>query len=358
MSNRTKYQDWLNSILSAAGDAFQLNAEGWERAIKRMEARESSWIVKIVSVIGGIMATQFFLGFLLIGGITESPIALSIIGLMLIIGSLFALRKVDLLIADTIAICSYLTGFVLVALAQNLWKVSINQAAVIQLVIALVTLIFIRHTILAFFAFSIVMGCGLFLFFNNSLLAWVQIWPAALSISLVILYEKEAGILCFLGKMASWYRPLLLVVALVFIGMLQLLGKRHLVDGIGEDFSYVSILLLLLFVRLVFQTVPLFDVLDRNQRIIITAVVTSILLPTLISPAIVGILLLLLLSFRSGDRWIWILSLVSLIVFMSEYYYDLDYTLLTKSYILMGTGAGFLLLYFFTRKKWSAHEVE
>jgi uncharacterized membrane protein len=111
-------------------------------------------------------------------------------------------------------------------------------------------------------------------------------------------------------------------------------------------------------VRLVFQTVPLLDVPDRNQRIIITAVVTSILLPTLISPAIVGILLLLLLSFRSGDRWIWILSLVSLIVFMSEYYYDLDYTLLTKSYILMGTGAGFLLLYFFTRKKWLAHEME
>lgn len=358
MSNRIQYQNWLSSVMTSAGDAFQLNAAGWERAIKRMEARESSWIVKIVSVIGGIMATQFFLGFLLIGGINESPIALSIIGACLIIGSLFALRKVDLLIADTIAICSYLTGFVLVALAQNLWKVSINQAAVIQLVLALVTLIFIRHTILAFFAFSIVMGCGLFLFFNHSLLAWVQVWPAALSIALVILYENEARILGLLQKMAAWYRPLLVVLALVFIGMLQLLGKRHLVDGLGEDFSYVSILLLLLFVRLVFQVLPLFAVSDRNQRTIITAVVALILLPTLISPAIVGILLLLLLSFRAGDRWIWILSLLSLVVFMSEYYYDLDYTLLTKSYILMGTGAGFLLLYFFTRKKWTSHEME
>lgn len=79
MSNRIQYQNWLSSVMTSAGDAFQLNAAGWERAIKRMEARESSWIVKIVSVIGGIMATQFFLGFLLIGGITESPIALSII---------------------------------------------------------------------------------------------------------------------------------------------------------------------------------------------------------------------------------------------------------------------------------------
>lgn len=358
MSNRIQYQNWLSSVMTSAGDTLQLNAAGWERAIKRMEARESSWIVKIVSVIGGIMATQFFLGFLLIGGITESPFALSIIGTCLIIGSLFALRNVDLLIADTIAICSYLTGFVLVALAQNLWKVSINQAAVILLVLALITLIFIRHTILAFFAFSIVIGCGLFLFFNHSLLAWVQVWPAALSIALVILYEKEARIIRFLRHMGSWYRPLLLVVALVFIGMLQLLGKRHLVQGIGEDFSYVSILLLLLFVRLVYQILPMFDVYERNQRIAITACVALIILPTLISPAIVGILLLLLLSFRAGDRWIWILSLVSLIVFMSEYYYDLDYTLLTKSYILMGTGAGFLLLYFFTRKKWTTHEME
>lgn len=358
MSNRIQYQNWLSGVMASAGDAFQLNAAGWERAIKRMEARESSWIVKIVSVIGGIMATQFFLGFLLIGGITESPIALSIIGTFLIIGSLFALRKVDILIADTIAVCAYLTGFVLLALAQNIWKISIDLAAVIQLVLALVTLVFIRHTILAFFAFSIVMGCGLFLFFNNALLKWVQLWPAALSIILVVLYENEARILSFLRKMSSWYRPLLLVVALVYIGMLQLLGKRHLVDGIGEDFSYVSILLLLLFVRVVFQILPSLAVSDRNQRVIITAVVGLILLPTLISPAIVGILLLLLLSFRAGDRWIWILSLVSLIVFLSEYYYDLDYTLLTKSYILMGTGAGFLLLYFFTRKKWSANEME
>lgn len=358
MSNRIQYQNWLSSVMTSTGDAFQLNEAGWERAIKRMEARESSWIVKIVSVIGGIMATQFFLGFLLIGGITESPFALSIIGTCLIIGSLFALRNVDLLIADTIAICSYLTGFVLVALAQNLWKVSINQAAVIQMVLAIATLLFIRHTILAFFAFSIVIGCGLFLFFNHSLLAWVQVWPAALSITLVILYEMEARIIRFLRHMGSWYRPLLLVVALVFIGMLQLLGKRHLVQGIGEDFSYVSILLLLLFVRLVYQILPMFDVYDRNQRIAITACVALIILPTLISPAIVGILLLLLLSFRAGDRWIWILSLVSLIVFMSEYYYDLDYTLLTKSYILMGTGASFLLLYFFTRKKWTTHEME
>jgi uncharacterized membrane protein len=109
---------------------------------------------------------------------------------------------------------------------------------------------------------------------------------------------------------------------------------------------------------LVFLILPQLDVHEKNKRISITVLVALIVLPTLLSPAIVGILLLLLLSFRSGDRWIWILSLVSLIVFMSEYYYDLDYTLLTKSYILMGTGAGFLLLYFFTRKKWLAHEME
>lgn len=358
MSNRLLYQQWLSDIQAAAGESFQLKEAGWDKAMKRMEARESSWIVKIVSVIGGFMATQFFLSFLLVGGITESPVALSVIGTLLITGSLFAMRKVDLLVADTMAVCSYLTGFVLLALAFDIWKWPADRTALLGMISALFTLLLIRHTILAFFALAICMGCGLFLYFHYPLLQWIQLWPAGLALALVGLYEKEAAIISFFRRNLAWYRPLLLVVALVFIGMLQLLGKRHQLKGIGEDFSYVSVFLLLLLLREVYRILPQLQVTNPPPRLTIVLAVGLILLPTLISPAIVGILLLMLLSFRAGDRWIWILSLLAGIVFVSEFYYDLDYTLLTKSYILMGSGAGFLLLYYFTRQKWNTHEME
>jgi uncharacterized membrane protein len=358
MSNRIQYQQWLSEVQNTVGESFQLLETRWENALQRMEARESSWIVKIVSVIGGFMATQFFLGFILIGGITESPIALSIIGTLLIAGALFAMRKVDLLIADTMAVCSYLTGFVLLALAFNIWHWSLDRAALAGLLVALVTLLFIRHTIMAFFAIAIVMGCGLFLYFHHPLLQWIQLWPAGLGLALVFLYEKEAVVISFLRRFIPWYRPLLMVIALVFIGMLQLLGKRHQLKGLGEDFSYVSVFLLILLLRVVYQILPQLQVQTRQLKTLIVLVVGIIFLPTLISPAIVGIFLLMLLSFRAGDRWIWVLSIFAGIVFIAEYYYDLDYTLLTKSYILMGSGTGFLLLYYFTRQKWNLHEME
>lgn len=172
------------------------------------------------------------------------------------------------------------------------------------------------------------------------------------------MYWKEAAIIGFHPRCNEWYQPLLITLVLFFIGFLQLLGKRHLVEGIGTYFSYTSLWLMTLLGWVLYQVLPAFGITTQSQKWTVLVIIVLIILPTLRSPAIAGILLLLLLSFRSGDRWVWIISLLALVVFMFEFYYDLDYTLLTKSYILMGTGLGLLIFYYFTRKYWQPNEVE
>jgi len=353
-----KWHSWLAKIRQGAGAGLQLNEAAISDALTRIQERESSWIIKIVSVIGGILATQFFSGFIFVSGIFNAAISSLVVGCIFLVGSIFFIRRTNQLVLDTMAVTSYLLGYVLLGVGLNMLHWNDNASAAIILLIAAAAIFFMQHRVLAFFTFVIFMSAAVFLFYNNHLGNWSQCWPAVLAVLIVWMYWKEAVIIQFHPRTNDWYQPLLITLVLFFIGFLQLLGKRHLVEGIGTYFSYTSLWLMALFGWVLYQILPAFGVVMQSQKITLLVIVLLIILPTLRSPAIAGILLLLLLSFRSGDRWVWIISLLALVVFMFEFYYDLDYTLLTKSYILMGTGMGLLAFYYFTRKYWQPNEVE
>ena len=358
MSKIQSWHDWKATIQQGAGEELHINEEAIAVAQTRMQERETSWIIKIVSVIGGILATQFFTGFLFVSSILTSAMGSLMVGCIFLVGSLFFIRKTNQLVLDTMAVTIYLLAYVLVGVGLNMLHWNDNASAITIMLTAFGALLFIRHTVLAFFTCMILMSGAVFLFYNNHLGNWSQCWPAVLAVFIVGLYWKEAAIIRFHPRCIDWYQPLLITLILFFIGFLQLLGKRHLVEGIGTYFSYTSLWLLILVGWVLYQILPSFGIVIQSQKWIILVIILLVLLPTLRSPAIAGIILLLLLSFRSGDRWVWIISLLSLVVFMFEFYYDLDYTLLTKSYILMGTGFGLLVFYYFTRKYWQPNEVE
>ena len=51
-----------------------------------------------------------------------------------------------------------------------------------------------------------------------------------------------------------------------------------------------------------------------------------------------------------------VIGIISFIYFISQYYYDLNFTLLTKSIILFSSGIVFILFYLFTNKKLNTNE--
>jgi hypothetical protein len=358
MSKLLQWNDWFERIRNREGEQLQVDEHAISTAFARMKERESSTIVKIVSIIGGILGTQFFSGFLLVSGIAESGIALLFTGWLFWAGAMFFIRRTNLLVLDTMVVTIYLLAYILISYGLNLLKWHENSIALIVIFLSLIAIFFIRHSVLAFFTFAMMFASGIFLFFNNHLGSWAQLWPAVLACLILLLYWKEASYISFHPRVNYWYKPLLIVLVLLFIGFLQLLGKRHWVDGLGDYFSFTSLWLMVLLGWVVYQILPYFGINRPLQKLGIVLILLIILLPTHRSPAIAGILLLLLLSFRSGDRWVWMLSLLAMAVFMFEFYYDLDYTLLTKSYILMGTGFGMLLFYYFTRKFWQPNEME
>jgi uncharacterized membrane protein len=103
----------------------------------------------------------------------------------------------------------------------------------------------------------------------------------------------------------------------------------------------------------------LFDVLNitktQHKTVIYIFTVLS-LLPTALAPAILGAILIMLLSFSVNYKTGLVVGVIAFIYFVSQYYYDLNFTLLTKSILLFSSGVFFVALYLFTHKKLTTNE--
>jgi uncharacterized membrane protein len=103
----------------------------------------------------------------------------------------------------------------------------------------------------------------------------------------------------------------------------------------------------------------LFKVLNINKtqhKVGIYIATVFVLLPTVFSPAISGAILLILLSFYVNYKTGLVLGVAAFLYFISQYYYDLNLTLLTKSILLFSSGVLFIALYLFTHKKLTTNE--
>lgn len=65
------------------------------------------------------------------------------------------------------------------------------------------------------------------------------------------------------------------------------------------------------------------------------------------APGIIAALYMLAVGFHRANRIIVGISITFLVVFLSGFYYNLDITLINKSYILLGTGALLIVLRIF-----------
>ena len=74
--------------------------------------------------------------------------------------------------------------------------------------------------------------------------------------------------------------------------------------------------------------------------------VALLLIPAYQTPGILAAVIVLLLGFWRNNVLLMGLATLFLLFFLSAYYYNLEITLLNKSYILMGTGVVLLALRF------------
>lgn len=305
-------------------------------------AEQNSIAIKILSVAGGVLACLAFLGFLFITNLFESTLALCICGGIFISGAIWLSVQYGTVLLDTISISLLLAGGILLALGFNQFGVSTTLSCLIFMLIAAFALCTTAHQAINLVAWLTIHGGVIVILFENDLQFLLLGYIPFLALACYVAY---AGLLA-----------LRVAVTLSLLSALYLLGAGHTPPVSPQLYwiASVGIIATLLYLAAYIhqQLVP--D--TREVPVNLLVLVALVLLPTLFAPSISGSLLIVFLGFQFGYRTGLVLGIFSGVYAISRYYYDLNFSLLTKSILLMASGALLLLLYFYVTPKLKAFE--
>ncbi|MBD3903522.1 DUF4401 domain-containing protein [Chryseobacterium sp. Ch-15] len=359
MKTKEDIKQLLDSLQSSSDKDLKFNEEEIYKAYEKSD-NQQSLAIKILSIFGGIMASCLFIAFLFITGIYDSEWGLLVLGIPLIIFGAFITKVTDNILLDTLSISAYIIGFVLVGAGLLQMDTDENLVSIIFILIAVSALFIVRSYLISFISVLIICGGFLFLMISNNSFDLIHIYISLLALILTFIYLKEAKLITFNKAFSQLYDSVRIALIFCFLAGLYLLGKNYRLDYIGGySFEYLGISSVVIILAILYVISHLFEMLNikkSEQKYGIYALSVLILLPTVFAPAISGAILIILLSFLVNYKTSLVIGVVAFIYFVSQYYYDLHYTLLTKSIVLFCSGILFLGLYFLTHKKLSSDE--
>ncbi|MBC8109891.1 MAG: DUF4401 domain-containing protein [Verrucomicrobia bacterium] len=356
MKNEAALQTLINQIQTAGGEQFTYNEKAMLDEYRKKSANQSGLAIKILSVAGGFLAIVVFLGFLFVAGIYDSTMGLLVFGIIFIGASVILNKIYDKLITDTLSITAFVLGFILLGLALSKLEVNDNLILIVFIIIAIVSLLIMQSYMLSFIGVLVVNGSLLALIFSNEAYNLIHLHIVCMAVLTTFCFLKEAKMITSSKKLASLYDPVR--IGLVFSLLISLLfvGKSGLTLLSANYLWLSSIITIGLILYLIQSVLRVLQIHQLKDKILIYIASVLLLVPTVFAPAVAGAILLILLSFLVNYKTGFVISMVAFIYFISQYYYDLNLTLLVKSGILFSLGILFLLFYVFTHKKLGTDE--
>jgi hypothetical protein len=346
----------LHSIRLSEGTTFECDEKAIFNEYQIQGENKSSLAIKILSIFGGFLATLAFLGFLALAGLYNSAFGLLIFGIGFIISAIWLNKEYDKLIIDTFSISIYVIGFALFAYGLTEMKVNENIIVLLISVIAFSSLLITQNYILSFISVLTISGSFLTLIISNDLYNLIHLYIAVNTLILTYLFLNEAKIISSNKKLSKLYNPVRIGLVFSLLFGLITIGKRHLIP-ISQNYNWLSsIVMIFVIMYLVFIISKIIEIKSVKSKILIYSLTFLIFIPTLFSPPISGALIIILLSFLVNYKTGLTIGIIAFIYFISQYYYDLNFTLLTKSIILISSGIVFLFFYIFITKNLNTNE--
>lgn len=341
--------DELSQQLGWDESEIDLNRNAIETELHEREQAQSLPI-KILSIFGGFMASITFSGFLFTLGIFDNESTLLFFGLLFLIGSVVFSRKVNTMLLDTMCVSTLLIGFILFGISLEQFHLADETYLLIICSLAIICISLVRNYIMIFVL--VLVSCGTLLAaivefgFNNL----AQLYIPGIGILLAYLYLKEGKIISQRNFLSIRYNPIRIALTFCLLfGLAFLTFDEH--SSLHNYFSWAGSIT---FIGLCFVVLHrIFEVLSINNRknkLLLYLLSLCCLLPCILYPALSGAIFLILLSFLVNYKTGFVLGILFLCYAVSRFYYDLDLTLLTKSIMMMVSGAFFLILYFVSLK--------
>ncbi len=320
------------------------------------DARQLSIGIKILSIIGGLLACITFLGLLLLFGLYDSPSGMLILSLILIVGGLILNNTQDLIIFDSISVSAYISGYILSAFALSQLDFNESSIAFCFALLAMVSLFINQSYVLSFLSVLIVNGSLAGILIDNYALQLMPVLFAAITSLLFYMHKKEAVIIANARLLSKLFISLRLALVLSLFADLSLM-----IDVPGQYFSIYSLLIAsAIFIAAILALLPTvfeqLNIVGKKSKVFMTTSILLCLLPSGLNPAVAASLFVMVLSFWKNYKPGLALGILGFLYFTSRFYYDLSFTLLIKSMLMLLSGALFFGVYFLIHKKLEAYE--
>ena len=341
----------LEHLQATEGDTLSIETEAVLAEYRKINAGRSGIAIKVLTILGGFLATLAFIGFLSAIGLYNSPTGLTITGFIFIAAAVGVSKLYDILILDAIAVTAFATGICILTFGLEMAGINEKIICLILILMAIAVLAIVQNYILAFLAVLTVNGSVIALIWLNSNYGLLHIYIAVIVIALTLFMLDEAGVVTAGKKIARLYNPVRLGLIINLLAAYAIVSIRELLL-FSIHFNLVSsitaIAAILCMMPRLLKLLNIQNVAGKTGIYIATALV---LLPALYAPAIPGALLIMVLCFWVNYKTGLVIGIIALVYFITRYYYDLQFTLLTKSVLLFSSGMLFMLFYLLTHKK-------
>lgn len=354
MRNKENIKELMDMLRTSAEREIHFDEEAIVSVYQKKET-DQSLAIKILSVFGGILACLAFIGFLFLAQIFSSEEGITLFGGICIVGSALLSRFSKKVITDTLSVSFYITGLTLLGLGLSSHD---NTMQLTFIAIALCILFLVHNYILSFISVLILNGSILSLIITNEVYGLTYIFIAVQALIVTFIFLKEAKIITAGRILSGLYDPVCTGMALSFIAGLAYIGfEDELSDPTPAFYNGLSSAVIIPAVLYVVSVLlKKLQITHTGYKITVYILTFLILLPTALSPAISGAILVILLSFLVNYKTGFALACTALIAFIGKLYYDLQLTLLIKSVLLFSSGIMFLVIYAFIHKKLISHE--
>jgi hypothetical protein len=315
----------------------------------QMQEGDSSWLIKLVSLVGGFLGASFFMG-LLFSIVAFATGTFNLVFASVMMGAvLWGSRRSNLFILDGVFITVYVSAYFVFARGFSLINLNVEvMMEGLALFISILTILITRSFILNFLSVLIANGVLIFILEHHHVQYLFHVLMLLQWCTFIILLFFEPQ--WMLSKIFIQHRFKAFRYALFFSITISTFLLTPLADHIVEiPLRYMSAIVPIGLIG--FAIFRGFDKLKFSYGIWWALLVVGVLVFTLQAPYLVCCLLLLLLSFGFSERIFLIISIMAFIYSIGQFYYDIEYRLLIKSLCLMGSGMVLGAIYFFSTSK-------
>ena len=317
-------------------------------AQERLEAGDhtSPWFVRALVAVSAWIASIMFLVFVYGARVISSSMGSIVLGAMLIAFAVFLRRaqKNNLFLAQ-LALALSLAGQALLIVGIG-EKMHTAGAALAAIGMSMALIVLYPDKTHRFLSTLIAINAAVIFVYDQHIPYGLQVLVVGLAGAAGHVWHYESSLAA--GRMAPVLRP---VAYGLIAGMFLLLIPSGLPPDlrmhirISQTWFPATIALAILLLLLEYRLLSFHKALREMRLSLVVFGGTLVLaMASLKAPGIIAALFVLVIGFHRGNRIITGIAFAFLAIFLSAYYYNLDITLLNKSYTLLAVGATLLAI--------------